>query len=349
MLQLNPILNVNRNACLFVRASGMEFLIDTGACRSIYPRYLIPRRIIPKRNRNNNLQAANRSVIGTYGTTKMKLDFGLEKYQPYKSKRRVYISDTISKELFLVDTGSTDSVICKCSESKFNAIFRNRKFYNKFLQFPLNHPKIQTCGTLTTDLNFGTKKIFRGEFIIADINSAVGKSILGSDFLAQHGLLVDCKSLKVYSSVSHNLRKVYTREQDNTSSQSDSRVYVTDKCAQIRFLVDTAATCSVVNYSDVPKFNQLSGDIMWSESVTNINNTEIKSYGTITVEFDFKMQQNFSWTFKIIDDMDELSILGIDFLNYYEFVVDCKNKKLLNQDILLPESKYQTRFSCNPL
>ncbi|CAD6232094.1 GSCOCG00001742001-RA-CDS [Cotesia congregata] len=78
LLQLNPILNVNRNGCLFVKdyISDMEFL-DTGACRSFYPRYLVPERIIPKRNHNNNFLAANSTLIGTYGTTKVRLDFGV--------------------------------------------------------------------------------------------------------------------------------------------------------------------------------------------------------------------------------------------------------------------------------
>lgn len=79
MLQLNLVLNINQDACLYVRdyISNRKFLVDTGACLSIYPRKLVPQRKILKCNRNINLKAANGSPIATYGTTKIRLNFGL--------------------------------------------------------------------------------------------------------------------------------------------------------------------------------------------------------------------------------------------------------------------------------
>ncbi|XP_057337819.1 uncharacterized protein LOC130675930 [Microplitis mediator] len=77
---VNAIVYTYSNNFLFDRDrfSGMEFLIDTGATVSIYPRSYVPRRIKPYRDFNFNLQAANGAVIRTYGNTTMQLDLGLE-------------------------------------------------------------------------------------------------------------------------------------------------------------------------------------------------------------------------------------------------------------------------------
>jgi cleavage and polyadenylation specificity factor subunit 1 len=60
--------------------SKKKFLIDSGASLSCYPQSLTSRRTKDK----STLYAANGSIISTYGTVNLKLDFGLGKYFVWK-------------------------------------------------------------------------------------------------------------------------------------------------------------------------------------------------------------------------------------------------------------------------
>ncbi|XP_044578986.1 uncharacterized protein LOC123261455 [Cotesia glomerata] len=66
------------NRLFFIqRRSQIRFLIDIGADRNVFPRSFIPQRVKPVADPSRNFRAANNTHISTYGTTSMKLDFGL--------------------------------------------------------------------------------------------------------------------------------------------------------------------------------------------------------------------------------------------------------------------------------
>lgn len=60
---------------IFEKNTGAEFLVDTGAALSCFPKRLTKSRVV----QDLKLYAANNSVIETYGTIRLSLDFGLRR------------------------------------------------------------------------------------------------------------------------------------------------------------------------------------------------------------------------------------------------------------------------------
>lgn len=58
------------------------------------------------------------------------------------------------------------------------------------------------------------------------------------------------------------------------------------------------------------------------------NNTIIHTYGPILLSLNLGLRRNFTWNF-IIADVSK-PIIGVDFLSYYNLMVDCKNQRLLD-------------------
>ncbi|GFS42980.1 retrotransposable element Tf2 155 kDa protein type 1 [Trichonephila inaurata madagascariensis] len=88
----------------------------------------------------------------------------------------------MSKKQFLVDTGS-DFCVFPCS-----FLSPRKPDPNLHLKAAINST-IKTYGFLTLPLDLGLRRHFSWRFVIAD----VPLPITGSEFLAQFGLLLDCK------------------------------------------------------------------------------------------------------------------------------------------------------------
>ncbi|BHF78575.1 hypothetical protein SprV_0602168800 [Sparganum proliferum] len=102
------------------------------------------------------------------------------------SGRTFYVCDTATRRRFLVDTGAQISVVPPTAA--------DRRFPSPGLHLQAaNCSPIPTFGSLSLTLNIGLRRSFTWIFVIADVPHA----ILGSDFLAEFDLLVDCRRARL--------------------------------------------------------------------------------------------------------------------------------------------------------
>ncbi|BHF78006.1 hypothetical protein SprV_0602111600 [Sparganum proliferum] len=100
--------------------------------------------------------------------------------------RTFYVRDTRSDRRFLVDTGAQISVVPPTAA--------DRRFPSPGLNLQAaNCSPIPTFGSLSLTLNIGLRRSFIWIFVIADVPHA----ILGSDFLAEFDILVDCRRARL--------------------------------------------------------------------------------------------------------------------------------------------------------
>ncbi|BHF77490.1 hypothetical protein SprV_0602059700 [Sparganum proliferum] len=98
------------------------------------------------------------------------------------SGRTFYVCDTATRRRFLVDIGAQVSVV--------PPIRADRRFPSPGLHFQaVNCSPIPTFGSLSLTMDIGLRRLFTWIFVIADVPHA----ILGSDFLVEFDLLVDCR------------------------------------------------------------------------------------------------------------------------------------------------------------
>ncbi|BHF81042.1 hypothetical protein SprV_0702417100 [Sparganum proliferum] len=98
------------------------------------------------------------------------------------SGRTFYVCDNVTRRRFLVDTGAQISVVPP------TPVDRRCPSPGLHLQ-AANCSPISTFGSRSLTLNIGLRRLFSWIFVIAD----VPHSILGSDFLAEFDLRVDCR------------------------------------------------------------------------------------------------------------------------------------------------------------
>ncbi|MES9975810.1 MAG: reverse transcriptase domain-containing protein, partial [Candidatus Thiodiazotropha sp.] len=98
--------------------------------------------------------------------------------------------------------------------------------------------------------------------------------------------------------------------------------YITDRNTRIRFLVDTGAQVSVIPPSKADK------PLKAPYTLQAANRTPITTYGTRLLELDIGLRRALKWIFVVADVPD--AILGIDFLKYFELVVDPRRSKLID-------------------
>ncbi|BHF71283.1 hypothetical protein SprV_0401433800 [Sparganum proliferum] len=100
--------------------------------------------------------------------------------------RTFYFCDTATRRRFLVDTGARISVDPPTAA--------DRRFPSSGLHLQAaNCSPIPTFGSLFLTLNIGLRRSFNWIFVIADVPHA----ILGSDFLDEFDLLVDCRRVRL--------------------------------------------------------------------------------------------------------------------------------------------------------
>ena len=101
-----------------------------------------------------------------------------------------------------------------------------------------------------------------------------------------------------------------------TGPQHSRLFHVTDRSTGTRFLVDTGAEVSVV-----PRKHRRE-----NLSLQAVNNTSITTYGTRSLTLDFGLRRTFRWVFVVADVA--FPILGADFLQYNNLLVDMRHKRL---------------------
>lgn len=109
---------------------------------------------------------------------------------PCPSSRRLFVVDLATKTQFLVDTGAD---LCVFPRSKT----RGFQEQTSYALYAANGSKIATYGTVTLNLDLGLRRDFVWRFVVADVS----KPIIGVDFLAHFGLLVDVRNRKLLDRV----------------------------------------------------------------------------------------------------------------------------------------------------
>lgn len=100
--------------------------------------------------------------------------------------RRLFVTDASSRVNFLVDTGADLCVYPR-------RMVRGPRQRSTYELSAANGTPIYTYGTETLTLNFGLRRAFSWRFVIADVS----RPIIGADFLAHYGLLVDLRNSRL--------------------------------------------------------------------------------------------------------------------------------------------------------
>lgn len=102
------------------------------------------------------------------------------------SERRLHIIDRNTGHKFLIDSGSTISIYPKSFTPLKLAV-------NPLILHAANSTTITTYGQQLFSLDLGLRRTFQWLFTIADISTP----IIGADFVANHGLLIDLKGRRL--------------------------------------------------------------------------------------------------------------------------------------------------------
>ncbi|XP_062541013.1 uncharacterized protein LOC134209046 [Armigeres subalbatus] len=99
------------------------------------------------------------------------------------ASRRLVISDKSSQKRFLIDFGSDVSIIPASKADRLSG------------EIPLvlhaaNGSTIRTYGNKFYSIDLGLRRKYTWNFLVADVNIA----IIGADFLAHHGLIIDLQN-----------------------------------------------------------------------------------------------------------------------------------------------------------
>lgn len=103
---------------------------------------------------------------------------------------RLFLTDHNTSTKFLIDTGADVSILPVSFKHKPN-------FSASYILYAANGTPIKTFGKQIKTLNFGLRRQFIWEFLIADVT----RPIIGADFLTKYGLLVDLKNKKLIDNV----------------------------------------------------------------------------------------------------------------------------------------------------
>lgn len=106
-------------------------------------------------------------------------------------------------------------------------------------------------------------------------------------------------------------------------SAATGRLFVTDRSSKTQFLVDTGSDLCVFPRSAL-RDRRTQSDY----KLCAANGSSITTYGYVNLNLDFGLRRIFVWRFVVADVTKP--IIGVDFLNYYNLIVDCRNKRLID-------------------
>lgn len=101
------------------------------------------------------------------------------------------------------------------------------------------------------------------------------------------------------------------------------RLYVTDKKSKVQFLVDTGSDLCVYPRHQLSECRDKT-----NYQLRAANGTMINTYGYIDFNLDLGLRRAFKWKFVIADVTK--AIIGVDFLSFYNLLVDVRNKKIID-------------------
>lgn len=101
------------------------------------------------------------------------------------------------------------------------------------------------------------------------------------------------------------------------------RLFVTDLKTKIQYLVDTGSDLCVIPRSYF-KDRRVRSDY----NLCAANGTPIATYGPVNLVLNLGLRRDFAWQF-IVADVTR-AIIGVDFLCFFNLVVDCRNQRLID-------------------
>ena len=110
----------------------------------------------------------------------------------------------------------------------------------------------------------------------------------------------------------------------STSGLHPSRLFfVTDRSSGLRFLVDTGAEVSVLPVSWVSHSTSPAGPTLQA-----VNHSTIATFGSTSRTINLGLRRTFRWVFLVADVKHP--ILGVDFLHYFNLLVDVSKGRLID-------------------
>lgn len=110
-----------------------------------------------------------------------------------------------------------------------------------------------------------------------------------------------------------------------TAQQKTRRLFLTDSSTRIQFLIDTGADVSIITVNHFKNLTKTTNHFLIAA-----NGTPIDSFGSKTVTVSFGLRREFTWKFIAADTNH--SIIGADFLEFFNLAVDIRNKKLIDSN-----------------
>lgn len=111
---------------------------------------------------------------------------------PNNNEYRLHISDLKSKIIYLIDSGSAISV----NPGKNNNSSKNS---TSFQLTAANGSIIKAYGLKVLTLHLGLRRDFKLTFVVTDVET----SIIGTDFVAHFGLLIDLRGRKLIDTLTN--------------------------------------------------------------------------------------------------------------------------------------------------
>lgn len=110
---------------------------------------------------------------------------------------------------------------------------------------------------------------------------------------------------------------------DGCPQTSTGRLFVADRQSKTQFLVDTGSDLCVFPRSKLRDRRTCTGF-----QLSAANGSSISTYGYVHMDLDIGLRKTFPWRFVVADVTRP--IIGVDFLNFYHLIVDCRNKRLID-------------------
>lgn len=110
---------------------------------------------------------------------------------------------------------------------------------------------------------------------------------------------------------------------DDPGPTTSRRIFIRDSATNVQFLVDTGADLCVFPRALLRQPREKS-----TYELSAANGSTIATYGITNITLDLGLRRDFPWRF-IVADVTK-PIIGVDFLAYYDLLVDVKNRKLID-------------------
>ena len=122
-------------------------------------------------------------------------------------------------------------------------------------------------------------------------------------------------------------------------SSTSSRLFITDRVSNVRFLVDTGSDLCVVPRRLVSARKERT-----SYDLFAANGSSIPTYGWQTLTLKLGLRRDFTWRFVVADV--QRPIIGVDLLANFNLLVDCRNNRILDgvTSLSTPAQTASTRF-----